>query len=86
MSRKVTAKNLHKMEAPTLLKHHKLHPDDKETWDEAYRQEYQGLVDIDTWEVISEEKYQNMKHILLGNLLPTMAISTIKYDGNGKAN
>jgi hypothetical protein len=71
------------MEAPTLLKHHKLHPDDKKTWDEAYCQEYQGLVDIDTWEMISEEDYQNMKHIV-GTLLPTMAISTIKYDGNGK--
>ena len=80
--RKVSAKHLHKMEAPTLLKHHKLHPEDKATWDEAYRQEYQGLVDIDTWEIISEEKYNNMKHIL-GNLLPTMAISTIKYDDNG---
>ena len=83
IARKVSAKDLHKMEAPTLLKHHKLHPEDKNTWDEAYRQEYQGLVDIDTWEVISEEKYINMKHIL-GNLLPTMAISTIKHDGNGK--
>jgi deoxyuridine 5'-triphosphate nucleotidohydrolase len=83
INRKVSAANLHLLEAPTLLKHYKLHPDDKITWDEAYRQEYEGLMDIDTWEVISEEEYNNMKHIL-GSLLPTMAISVIKHDGNGK--
>ncbi len=81
-NRKVSAKNLHDLSTPTLLKHHKLHPEDRAIWDEAYREEYQGLMDIDTWEVISEEKYNNMKAIL-GNLLPTMAITTIKYDGKG---
>jgi deoxyuridine 5'-triphosphate nucleotidohydrolase len=82
-ARKVSASSLNLLEAPTLLKHHKLHPQDKATWDEAYRQEYQGLMDIDTWEMITEEEYNNMKHIF-GTLLPTMAISTIKYDGDGK--
>ena len=71
------------MKAPTLLKHYQLHPDDKTTWDAAYADEYKGLTDIDTWEEISEEDYENSKH-LFGNLLPTMAISTIKYDGDGK--
>jgi hypothetical protein len=33
--------------------------------------------------MISEEEYQNMNHIF-GTLLLTMAISTIKYDGDGK--
>ena len=83
INRKVSAKNLNVLEAPTLLKHYKLHPDDKKTWDESYQEEYQGLVDIDTWDVITEEDYQKAKHIY-GNLLPTMAISVIKYDGNGK--
>lgn len=83
INRKVSAKNLHVLQAPTLLKHHKLHPEDKKTWDAAYNEEYNGLVDIDTWEVISESEYNNMKHIL-GNLLPTMAISIIKHDGEGK--
>jgi hypothetical protein len=78
---KVTAKNLRKMEATTLLKHHKLHPEDKLTWDAAYQAEYDGLCNIDTWEEISEEDYNASKHIFR-NLLPTMAISTIKYDGN----
>ena len=45
------------MKAPTLLTHQQLHVDDKNTWDEAYRQEYQGIVDIDTWETITETEY-----------------------------
>jgi hypothetical protein len=59
-----------------------LHPQDKITWDEAYKQEYDGLADIDTWEVISKQEYKDMKH-MLGSLLPTMAISIIKYDREG---
>ena len=56
---KVSAKNLIEMNAPTsLLKHHTMHPDNKITWDQSYKSEYDGLVDIDTWEVISEEEYQ----------------------------
>jgi deoxyuridine 5'-triphosphate nucleotidohydrolase len=81
--RKVSAKNLRKMEATTLLKHHKLHPEDKLTWDAAYLAEYDGLRNIDTWEEISEDDYNASKHIF-GSLLPTMAISTIKYNGNGE--
>jgi deoxyuridine 5'-triphosphate nucleotidohydrolase len=82
VNRKVSAKDLHLMTAPTLLKHHQLHADDRKTWDEAYRQEYQGLVDIDTWETITETEYEDTKHLYKG-VMPTMAISTIKYDGSG---
>ena len=61
---KISAANLHKMEAPTLLNHCKLHPTDhKAIWDTSYKQEYQGLVDIDTWECITEEEYKQCKHI-----------------------
>ena len=81
-SRKVSAQGLNLMQAPTLLKHHKLHPDDKAIWDEAYKSEYDGLRDIDTWEMITEDEYQNMRHLYKG-VMPTMAIATIKYDGNG---
>jgi hypothetical protein len=80
--RKVSAANLHQMQAPTLLNHSKLHPDDKTTWDAAYMSEYNGLVDIQTWDTISEDQYQSMKHLYQG-IMPTMAISTIKYDGAG---
>ena len=64
VSRKVSAANLHQLEAPTLLSHYKLHPDDKKTWDASYAEEYNSLVDIDTWETITEEEYENCKHIL----------------------
>jgi dUTPase len=80
--RKVSAANLHQMQAPTLLNHSKLHPEDKSTWDAAYMSEYNGLVDIQTWETITEAQYQSMKHLYQG-IMPTMAISTIKYDGAG---
>ena len=82
INRKVSAANLHLLQAPTLLKHHLLHPEDKAIWDEAYRQEWQGLKDIDTWETISEEEYNNTKHLYRGTM-PTMAISVIKRDENG---
>ena len=81
-SRKVSAAGLNLMQAPTLLKHHKLHPDDKSIWDAAYKSEYDGLQDIDTWELITEDEYQNMRHLYKG-VMPTMAIATIKYDGQG---
>ena len=81
-SRKVSAEGLNLMQAPTLLKHHKLHPDDKSIWDAAYKSEYDGLKNIDTWEMISEDEYQNMRHLYKG-VMPTMAIATIKYDGQG---
>jgi deoxyuridine 5'-triphosphate nucleotidohydrolase len=80
--RKVSAKDLHRMEAPTLLNHYKLHPEDKATWDAAYKSEYDGLQNIDTWQTITEQEYEDMKHLYKG-IMPTMAISTIKYDGQG---
>ena len=81
-SRKVSAAGLNLMQAPTLLKHHKLHPDDKSIWDAAYKSEYDGLQNIETWEMISEDEYQAMRHLYKG-IMPTMAIATIKYDGDG---
>ncbi len=83
VARKVSAKGLVDMNAPTsLLKHKFMVENDKKIWDESYRQEYQGLVDIDTWETITEEQYQEMKHLYKG-VMPTMAIAVIKYDGEG---
>jgi deoxyuridine 5'-triphosphate nucleotidohydrolase len=81
-TRKVSAQNLKLMQAPTLLKHHTLDPDDQVIWNEAYKSEYEGLESIETWKTITEEEYQSIKHLSKGSL-PTMAIATIKYDGNG---
>ena len=83
INRKVSAKDLDKTSAPTLLKHYLLSNKDKRIWDAAYKAEYDGLVDIETWETIIEEEYQALKALGKGGLLPTMAISTIKYDGDG---
>ena len=38
---------------------------------------------VPCWKTISEEDYQKIKH-KAGPLLPTMAISTVKYDEHGK--
>ena len=52
-------------------------------WDDAYSAEYEGLVGIDTWDVISEEEYLNLRRTSKITFIPTMAISVIKKDGDG---
>ena len=80
----VSASNLHNQLAPSSLKRHsQLHPDDKTVWDAAYHEEYYGLMDLGVFDFITEQEYNSLKHIL-GQKLPSMAISTIKYDENGK--
>ena len=45
----VSAATLINSEAPiSLLKHSKLHPQDKVVWDKVYAEEYNGLVTLDT--------------------------------------
>jgi hypothetical protein len=83
INRKVSAKELESKTAPTLLKHYLLSNKDKRIWDASYKAEYDGLVDIETWETITEAEYQELRKLGKGGLLPTMAISTIKYDGDG---
>jgi hypothetical protein len=56
---------------------------DKALWKAAYDEEYFGLKNLPAWTHITEKEYQQLKPIV-GNALPTMAISTIKYDENGK--
>ena len=48
----------------------------------AYEEEYYGLERLGTWETIIEDKY-NLLCNEIGHALPTMAISTIKYNGYG---
>jgi uncharacterized protein YhhL (DUF1145 family) len=55
---------------------------DKEIWDAAYCEEYDGLASIPTWEVLSESQF---KLLSKGRKpLPSMAIFTIKYDSNNQ--
>ena len=79
---KVSAKNLDKQAAPSLLQHHKLNQNDRNIWDAAYTAEYEGLQNIKTWELITEDEYESMKHLYKG-ILPTMAITVIKKDSKG---
>ena len=81
-ARHVSATTLDLLQAPTLTKHNKLSQNDKLLWDAAYKEEYEGLLRLGTWEVISEEQYKLIKKST-GNPLPTMAISTIKKDKEG---
>ena len=82
--RKVSASNLYVHQAPaTLLRHNRLKPNDKILWDASYAEEYYGLQDLGTWELISEEEYLRLRPIV-GNALPSMAISILKKDENGK--
>ena len=45
-------------------------------------EELEGLEQLPTWEVIDEEEYKRIRQVV-GRALPTMAISTIKYDEKG---
>ena len=83
-ARHVSAKDLTEFKTPnSLLQHAKLIPDDKSIWDKSYTEEYEGLQALQTWEVITEDQYSILKKSTKVNILPTMAISVIKKDGNG---
>ena len=83
IARHVSAQNLSSPIEPSLCKHHELPPGDRITWDASYKEEYDGLVKLDTWDFVTEEEYEKLKPIV-GKALPSMAISTIKRDGDGK--
>jgi hypothetical protein len=77
--RHVSAHGLQSLIPPASLKHHStLSPSDKLIWDNAYCEEYDGLSSIPTWEVLSESQFKQLSKGRKS--LPSMAISTIKYD------
>ena len=59
----VSTKGLHVAEAPSLLHHRQLHPQDEQNWDEAYDEEYDGLCHLPTFEVITEKEYKTLKKL-----------------------
>ena len=68
---------------PSQCHHSKLSQNDKIIWDRAYLHEYLGLSeDTQTWKYVTEKEYQVLRP-LVGNALPSMAVSTIKYDEQG---
>ena len=78
----ISAANLTSHEVPTLLQHHYLPPVDRQIWDAAYAEEYDGLASLPAWECVTEQEYQKIKTPST-KLIPTMEISTIKFDKDG---
>jgi hypothetical protein len=79
--RHVSAHGLQSLIAPSSLKqHNSMSPSDKLIWDSAYSEEYDGLSSIPTWEVLTEHQFKQLSKGC--KPLPSMAISTIKYDKN----
>ena len=84
IARKVSAAHLKKQQPPTSLTSHKLmEQSDKDNWDASYKEEYDGLVNINTWTVITEAEYQENRE-KYGRKMPTMAIAVIKRDRQGR--
>jgi hypothetical protein len=77
--RHVSAHGLTSLVAPTSLKQHeKMSSTDREIWNAAYDEEFDGLNSLPTWEIISESQYKQLCKGM--KALPTMALATIKYD------
>jgi len=81
--RHISAHGLKSLIPPTSLKaHNTMDPGDREIWNTAYDEEFDGLEALPTWEVITEAEY---KRLSKGKrALPTMAIATIKFDENNR--
>jgi hypothetical protein len=75
----VSAHGLSSLIVPLSLKSH-LHMsnEDKQIWDNAYGEEYDGLFSIPTWEVLTEKEFKQLSKGV--KALPSMAIATIRYD------
>jgi hypothetical protein len=83
--RHVSAHGLQSFIAPPSLKYHNsMTPHDKKIWDEAYCEEYDGLASIPTWQVLTESQFKLLSKGC--RPLPSMTISTIKYNVNNHPN
>ena len=65
------------------MQHHKHSPNDQKIWREAYEEEFYGPANLPAWSTLTESEYQ-AQHDKFKTVLPTMAISTIKYDELGQ--
>ena len=59
------------------------HPDEN-TWLASYDEEYQGLLSHDTFDIISEQEYWDIRDRTGRTAIPSMGILSIKTDSNGK--
>ena len=63
IARHISTANLTSEDLPTLSKLKDLPESDRITWTDSYWEEYKGLIDLPTWEVISEEEYEAIRHL-----------------------
>ena len=59
------------------------HPDEA-TWQESYAKEYKGLIDHNTFDIISEETYLDIRKRTGRSAIPSMGVFTVKNDSDGK--
>jgi hypothetical protein len=59
------------------------HPNEA-TWRESYAKEYKGLIDHNTFNIISKETYFDSHKRMGRSAIPFMGISTVKNDSDGK--
>jgi hypothetical protein len=79
--RHVSAHGLRSLVPPSSLsKIASMDPNDQAIWYASYDEEYDGLADIPTWDIITEDRYQKLKGRC--KAIPSMAIAVIKYDEN----
>lgn len=77
--RHVSALGLTSLVSPSSLKSiSKMNDSDQAIWHNAYSEEYDGLADLPTWEVLTESQFKVLSKGV--KALPSMAIATIKYD------
>ena len=81
-ARHVSASSLHEPNPGTLRK--ALNPKfaDHKVWLESYQEEYDGLMSMDTMEILSASQYSNLKNA--PKAIPTMCVLTVKTDENNK--
>ena len=80
----VSAAGLKSHDVPTLIQHKSLASGDREIWDAAYKEEFDGLADLPCWVTITHKEYLDLRQRHGHRALPTMAVSTIKYDEHGQ--
>eukprot|EP00957_Ditylum_brightwellii_P094621 7206185-Ditylum_brightwellii.AAC.1 len=75
----ILATSLRYLDPPILLRMIQLCNHNQKLWKEAYNKDFYGLQNLPLWSVINEVTYQKLGPVM-GNALPSMAISMITYD------
>jgi len=55
------------------------HNPDRAIWNASYKEEYDGLMANDTFDIISEEEYQHLKHAHGVRAIPSMCTFLVKH-------